>query len=164
MILKNYKQFLEKILKNIAKLGIDVSSLEMDHIGYQASSDKDYDNLKPQFDEIGKMVSKTLVGGRKVGIFKLNTPLKFQNYIISAIELVAPKDGQVCPSSLEHVEFVLNEKFETFLSKYHIVNWDISAINQKDFPMIKLKLTNYTQVKFHKMNVLKIVEKQKLFG
>ena len=162
MCIDNYQQFLEQIIKAIMECGINVSNLEMDHIGYQASSNEDYDDLIPQFGEIGEMVSETVVGRRRVGIFKLIPQLKFKGYIISAIELIAPKDGQVCPSALEHVEFVINEEIGTFMQKYPAVNWDASAINQKDFPMIKLRLTEHAQVKFHKTNVLEIVEKRGL--
>jgi len=160
MVIDNYQNFLEQIIKAITGYGINVSNLEMDHIGYQASSNEDYNNLVPQFTEIGEMVSEEIVRGRRVGIFKLNPQLKFEGYAISAIELIAPKDGQNCPSALEHVEFVIDEEFETFMQKYPVVDWDTSSINQKRFPMIKLKLAEHIQVKFHKTNVLEIIEKK----
>lgn len=121
----------------------------MDHIGYQASSNDDYDKLRGEFDGLGERVSEEVVGGRRVGIYKLNNPLHYQQYTNTAIELVAPKEGQQCPSALEHVEFVLKEPFESFMRCYPKISWDISAINQPGFPMIKLRLTRDTQVKFH---------------
>lgn len=157
-IIDNYQNFLEQTISLIEGKGISISDLEMDHIGYQASSNEDYDNLVPEFNELGEMVSEVIVGGRRVGVFKLNSCLKYKHYSISAIELIAPKDGQECPSALEHVEFVIKEEFTTFMQKYPKINWDTSAIDQKDFPMIKLRLTEYTQVKFHKKNILDIVK------
>lgn len=157
MILENYENFIIKILDKLNKMGIDVSGLNMDHIGYQASSDEDYDKLKVEFDAIGEKVSEAVVGGRRVGIYKLNEPLHFRQYVNTAIELIAPKVGQICPSALEHVEFVI-DGFENFMKKYPDIQWDTSAISQPDFPMIKLKLDKDLQVKFHLTPVLEIVK------
>jgi predicted metalloenzyme YecM len=158
MILDHYIIFIEEVLKKIHEFEIDVFSLEMDHIGYQASSDEDYDRLREEFDKLGERVSEEIVGGRRVGIYKLNNPLQYQQYTIPAIELVAPKEKQICPSALEHVEFVIQESFESFIKRYSNISWDVSAINQKDFPMVKLKLDTYIQVKFHLLPVLEILK------
>lgn len=158
MILDNYESFIKEILQKLNEQGVDVSQLDMDHLGYQASSNENYDKLSVEFDKFGKRVSEEIVGGRRVGIYKLNNPLHFQQYTNTAIELVAPKEGQICPSALEHVEFVLKESFDSFMKKYPNITWDISALNQLDFPMIKLKLNKNTQVKFHLKPVLEIIE------
>ncbi len=161
MVLDNYANFIENILNKLDGLGIEVSDLDMDHIGYQASSNDDYDKLRAEFDSLGERVSEEIVGGRRVGIYKLFRPLRFQHFISLAIELVAPKDGQVCPSALEHVEFVLKEPFMSFMKKYPNIPWDTSAINQPDFPMIKLKIDKNTQVKLHLTPVLDIIASKK---
>lgn len=158
MVLDNYIPFVEEILKGINNFGLDVSDLNMDHIGYQSSSNEDYDNLKAEFDKIGGLVSEKIVGGRRVGIYKLKEPLRYKQYVSGAIELVAPKEGQLCHSGLEHVEFVIKEDFDAFMKKYPNLPWDTSKVNQPTFPMIKLKLGNTTQVKFHYKPVLEIVE------
>lgn len=160
MILDNYVSFIEGILKRIEELGIDVTNLNMDHIGYQASSNEDYDNLKEEFDKIGEYVSEKIVGGRRVGIYKLYKPLHFKQYTPVAIEFYAPKIDQKCLSGLEHLEFILKEDFDSFMKKYPNVPWDTSAVNQKDFPQIKLKLSDTTQVKFHYTQVLDIVKEE----
>ena len=158
MILDHYTIFIEEVLEKLHEFKIDVSSFEMDHIGYQASSNEDYDRLREEFDKLGNRISEEIVGGRRVGIYTLNNPLQYQQYIIPVIELIAPKEGQICPSALEHVEFVIQESFESFIKRYSNISWDVSAINQKDFPMVKLKLNTYIQVKFHVMPVLEILE------
>jgi len=159
MILENYELFIKNIFHKIQEFGIDVSDFEMDHIGYQTSSDEDYDRLKSECEAMGTMVSEAIVGGRRVGIYQLHTMLQYQQYRISAFELVAPKEGQICPSALEHVEFVLNEPFDSFMKKYPTISWDTIAIAQPDFPMIKLKLDKNLQVKFHLTPVLEIGKK-----
>jgi predicted metalloenzyme YecM len=164
MILDNYREFLDKLIGDIEAQGIDVSGLELDHFGYQCSSDEDYDKLKPEFEKLGKLVSENVVGGRRVGIYELNSPLEYNGRKIPAVELIAPKAGQVCPSALEHAEFVIKESFEEFMKRYSDVDWLDSEINQPTFPMLKLKLSDLTQVKFHYEPVLEIVGKEKKNG
>jgi predicted metalloenzyme YecM len=161
MILNGYEDFLDKLLQDIEVKGVDVSKYNLDHFGYQCSSDEDYDKLKPEFEKIAKLISENIVGGRRVGIFKFNSPLEYKNWHIQAIELVAPKEGQKCSSALEHAEFVIDTDFDTFVKKYPNLDWDLTAVSQPTFPMVKLKLSDYTQVKFHLQPVLKIVESEK---
>lgn len=157
MVLDKYESFVSGILDGVRSLGVDVSDLEMDHIAYQAESDDDYDSLKPEFARLGQLVSEELVNGRRVGIYELGSPLHFQQYINTAIELIAPKTGQNCPSALEHVEFVIKESFVSFMRRYQDIPWDTAAINQPRFPMIRLKLGDHIQVKFHLSPVLEII-------
>ena len=96
MISKDCTLFIEKLLQKLNKLDVDVSKLQMDHLGYQVSSDQEYDGLKEEFKKFGEMVSEKIVGGRRVGIYKFFKPLNFKQYVILAIELVAPKKGQIC--------------------------------------------------------------------
>jgi len=158
MILDNYQQFLDSLIEKIEAQGIDISKYELDHFGYQTSSDEDYDNLKPEFLKKAELLSEEIVGGRRVGIFKFYSPLPYRNSYISAVELVAPKTGQVCPSALEHAEFIIDEDFESFTRKYPNLPWDKSKVNQPMFPMVNLKLDEYVQVKFHYKHVLEIVK------
>ncbi len=157
MFLDNYREFLDKLFSDIDAKRIDTSDYYLDHFGYQCSSNEDYDKLKLELLEIAEMVSENIVGGRRVGILKFNTPLLYNGREIPAFELVAPKDGQVCPSTLEHAEFVIDTDFDSFIKKYPDLDWDLTAINQPTFPMVKLKLTERTQVKFHYKPVLEIL-------
>lgn len=158
MILDNYIEFLDKLIADIADQKIDVSSFELDHLGYQCSSDEDYDSLKIEVQKNAKLISENVVGGRRVGIFELNTSFEYKNWKIPAVEIIAPKNDQECLSALEHVEFVINTDFDSFIKKYPNLNWDLTAINQPVFPMVKLKLSKNTQVKFHLQPVLEIVK------
>jgi len=157
----NFTSFLDRFFEKLNKHGINISEYDLDHLGYQCSSDKDYDNLKTTFSELGEMFDENVVGGRRVGLFKMNSPIIYKDYSIPAIELIAPKTGQKCPSVLEHAEFVINEKFDTFMNKYPSINWDTSAVDQPMFPMVKLRLDEHMQVKFHYESVLDISKHKK---
>ena len=161
MILDNYQNFLDKLLKDVEGKGIDVSGYNLDHFGYQCSSDENYDKLKPELEQVARLISENIVGNRRVGIFKLNTSLDYKDKKIEAVEIVAPKEGQVCPSALEHAEFVIDTDFDSFVKKYPNLPWDTSKVNQPTFPMVTLKLSGDTQVKFHLQPVLEIVGENK---
>ncbi|NMB57168.1 VOC family protein [Candidatus Beckwithbacteria bacterium] len=154
MIIDNYQNFLDQIFQQIKKNKIDVSALQLDHLGYQASSDKDYDRLKPEFLEFAKLKKESLVGERRVGIFELNSSLFYQNYKICAIELIAPKKEQKCDSSFEHAEFVIKESFEDFIKKYPQIDWNIEAMKRDIYAKVQLKLPNGLGVKFHRASIL----------
>ena len=155
-----YKDFLDRFFENFQKTGIDVSDLVMDHVAYKTSSEEEYFGLKPQFLAIGTLAKESMVRDRRVGIFKLNTPWQYKEYTIPAVELIAPKEGEVITSGFEHAEFVLNESYESFMAKYPNLSWDTSVMNSDLFSMIKLKLSQDMQVKFHQMPILEIVEKE----
>ena len=158
MLIDGYKQFIKKAVSRLKELGIDISNMDLDHFGFQASSDKEYDRLLPKALKSGILLTEQIVNGRRVSIIKLNNPLKFKNYYIQAYELVAPKKNQICKSGLEHIEVVIDGTFYNFIGKYPELDWDISKMDQKNFPMITLKLWEGAQVKFHYKNVLEIAK------
>lgn len=157
----DYKSFLEQIFHKLDNLDVDVSNLYLDHIGYQSSSKEDYEICKRELLMAGKEMSEAVVGGRRVEIIKLNNPIEYNERVIPVIEVIEPKEGQVCPSALEHIEFVLDSSFEEFVHKYSKINWNTSKIDQPVFPMITLDLGDNIQVKFHLKPVLEIVEESK---
>ncbi len=159
--LANLHSFLDKLFAKLSEHGIDIAGYTMDHIGYQCSSDADYDKLKATFSCKGEFIDEIVVGGRRVGLFKLYEVIPYKDYKINAVELIAPKEGQICPSALEHVEFVIGEQFDTFMDRYPTVKWDISAINQPIFPMLKLPLGDDIQVKFHREHIFDIIARKK---
>lgn len=156
-ILNHYQTFLDKLFKKLDQLNFDYANLKIDHLGYQSSSTKDYDNLKPEFLKLGKLVDENIVGGRRVAIFQLKKPLSYKKQQIDIIELVEPKKDQVCPSALEHIESVPKKGFQYLMNKYPHLKWDTRAMDREMFPMLILKLGNHMQIKFPKYSVLKAV-------
>jgi predicted metalloenzyme YecM len=161
MDILNYKDFLDKLMNEIVSRGIDVSNLEMDHLGYRVSSLEEYEKLTPEFMKLGEKVHENDVRGRMVSIYKLNEPWVYMNYRISAVELIGPKEGEELVAGYEYAEFVLKEDFKSFMKKYSEVDWDITTMKVPDFPMIKLKLNDSMRAKFHMENVLAMVNKMK---
>lgn len=153
-LFKGFQEFVGNIYLELSKLGIDVLDLTFDHFGYQTSSSDDYELIKNKLLNDGQLVSENIVGGRRVGIFKLNSPLFYKEKSVDVVELVEPKIDQVCESKLDHVEFVINNSFDWYLDKYPKVNWDLSAKDRKEFSKLQLRLDGGEGVKFHMANIL----------
>jgi uncharacterized protein len=152
------EKFLNEILSRIQKAGVDVTVLELDHIAYKTSSLEEYEKIKPDFLKFGKMIKENMVRERKVGHIKLFKPIIYKQYVIPALEVIAPKTGEIIKPGWEHVEFVLKESYEQFMSKYPSLNWDTSVMTSDVFSMIKLILGEDMQVKFHMTPLLEMVE------
>lgn len=153
-------KFLDEFLARVEEVGVNIAGLQMDHIAYKTASIEEYETMKPLFLELGEQVHENMVRERKVGIFKLNSPWRYKGYEISAIELIAPKPGEIIKPGWEHAELVLKESYKEFMEKYPQLNFDTSVMNSDLFSMIKLKLGEDMQAKFHLMPILEIIKKE----
>ncbi|MCA9385623.1 VOC family protein [Candidatus Dojkabacteria bacterium] len=154
MLYLDYQKFLTSLLKNVSALNITISNLELDHIAYQTSSSIDYDKTKPKLLQIADEVHEAIVGGRRVGIFKLHSPIHFDGYVIPAIEIIEPKQGEKHTTGLQHAEFVIDESFESFIAKYPTIDWDTSSIHRDEYAHLKLHFKDGLTVKFHHQSIL----------
>jgi predicted metalloenzyme YecM len=152
--MRNINKALTDILNQIDKVDVNINNLELDHIGYQTNSRQDYDNLVLESGKYGKLKKEFEIDGRRVAIFEFIKPLEIKKYKIPAFEIIEPKEGQVCDSSLAHIEFVIDCNFEEFLNKNKGLDWDLSAMNRQQFPKISIKFSNGKSVKFHEKSIL----------
>ena len=159
MIFENYELFLNKTYSGLQEIGLDVTGLVLDHVGYQTSSAQDYETKKEELLRIAVLRSENLLGGRRVGICQLNEPLTYKEQVINAVELVEPKEGQVCESRLDHTEFITPITFDEMMTKYPNVNWDTSAKARPEFAKLQLRLANGLGVKFHRAHIFDEIPK-----
>lgn len=153
----DYIAFLDSFFDQIAKAGIDISELPLDHIAYQASSSEDYKKLLSDFSNLGKLVSEEIIGERRVAVFKLKEPIKYKNYSIPALELIEPKAGQHCESALQHAEFIVSDPFQIYIEKYPSIKWDTSSMHRDEFSHLKLNFDNGLTLKFLLKPILELV-------
>jgi len=158
--MKNIRRFLDSFFEQINEVGIDISTYDLDHIAYQASSSDDYNKHKIEFSKIGKEVSEKIIGNRRVAIFKLNNPIKYKKYLIPVLELIEQKENQECNSQFQHAEFIVDMPFENYISKYPRINWDKSSMNRSEFSHLKLNFKNGLTLKFLKQPILEILQKK----
>ena len=154
MRIDDYSNFLDSWFFEIKKLGIDVIDFPLDHLGYSVSSGEEYDKIKSEFLAMGKLFREAMVSGRRVSIFELFKPLKYEDYLISAVELIEPKTGESRKSGYEHAEFTIDFPFEDLVKKYPSLPWDINNVNRSDFPRLKIVLGNGTELKFNRLPIL----------
>lgn len=103
--------FLDEIFLFINELGIDVSDLGIDHIALRYKNSADVDKLSNELKNESTVLSRAIVNGRKIYIFKLNKPLEYKGYRIPCVELPYPTIDHNYPrDGWEHVEFVLPTK------------------------------------------------------
>lgn len=153
----NFTAFLDSFFAQIQKSDLDISGLALDHLAYQASSAADYERLLPEFASLGEQVSEEIIGDRRVAVFKLTNPIMYQGYSIPALELIEPKQGQQCDSTLQHAEFVVHEPFENYLARYPQIAWDTSSMHRDEFSHLKLNFDNGLTLKFLQMPILELV-------
>lgn len=75
------KKFLDSSFSEIEKIDIDLdkSGAELDHIAWQCATSQEYDNYEADFEKLGELVREPIIGGRRVGVFKLFKPLVYDN-------------------------------------------------------------------------------------
>lgn len=161
MILSNYKEFVDEVLAKMEALGIDTSELEVDHLGYQASSMEDYETKKQELSEIAEIRHDVQVGEVRVAILEFKESIPYKSQTISAVEIVSPKEGKTPESSWEHIEIVPPVSLEDFMKKYPDIDWGTSALDRDIFPMLTLQLDETTRVKFPRRPVLVEVKRIK---
>jgi len=161
MTFSNYKEFIDQIIHKLELLGISTSELKIDHIGYQASSEKDFDEKTAELSLRGEIIHDVNVGKKRVAIFKLSKPLDYKGQKISAVEIVSSPTKKEVDSDWEHVELIPDVSLEEFMKKYPDITWDASVMDRDIFPMLVLKLDNKTRAKFPRRSVLEEVARLK---
>lgn len=159
-ILENRNAFIDRLYSKLEAFNIDTSSLEIDHLGYQTSSSQDYDQVVSTLADTATRLSESVVGGRRVGIYKLSEPLTYKDQSFSIFEIVEPKSDQIVDSGWEHIEFIVPSTIESFVNVYPEVDWDKSVIDREEFPMLILHLGDGLRAKFPRLGVEKELARQ----
>jgi hypothetical protein len=156
-IIGDYKKFLEKVFANLDGAGVDVSSFPCDHIGFRASSEENYEEMKQKLKTLGKIIGEVTVSGRSVMVMKLEKPIIYKGYNIPCIEVLAPKEGFDYGVGLEHAEFVIDTSLENFMKKYPQLKFITKSLDRESNPEIGL-MFGTTNVKFHNQPVEEVVK------
>lgn len=156
----DYRSFLDSFFLQIQSSGLDIAGLPLDHIAYQASSTRNYEQKLEKFTPLGDLVSQEIIGGRRVAVFRLTQPLEYKDYQIRALELIEPKEGQICESAFQHAEFVTSKPFEDYLKNYPDIDWDTSSMNRDEFAHLKINFPNGLTLKFLQRPILEMFEEK----
>jgi predicted metalloenzyme YecM len=159
--MKDYKIFLDTIFENIKTAGLDVKGLKLDHVAYYTATKEEYDQIKPEFEKLGRFDHEAIIGNRRVGVIKLNHPFVYDSYKIEAAELIEPKEGEEHSSGWEHAEFVTDEEYEDILKRYPNVKWETSSMDRPIYSHVTAILDKDLKVKFHHNSILECIKLEK---
>jgi len=156
-ILGSPDTFLDDLLDQVTAQGIGVNGLYMDHICYRVATIEEYDKLRNSLLDIGKLLSNKSIGGRPISVIELTDAYRYNDRIISIIELPSPKKDSPYLSGYEHVEFVIKESLESFIERYPQIEFDQKGMKKDLNRDIRLSL-NRCAVKFHEQSLKEVIE------
>jgi uncharacterized protein len=163
-IIGDYDAFLKQLLHEVKDAGFDFSDfVQMDHMCYRVPTTEKYQTKKQELLAVGKLLGETQVNGRPISTFRLNIPVRYDQWRIDAIELPAPKEGVVTGEGLEHVEFVLFDSLDDFLKKHRDKEFKMDAATRGINPEVAFKLPSYT-AKFHLLSLPVVVYLEQKLG
>ena len=155
-IIGDYKKFLEKIFINLKKSGIDQKDiLELDHVAFRTETIERYEYVKKELQAFVLASSEKIFNGRLILILKLMEPLKYKEFVINCIELMAPKENNQHKEGLEHAEFVVGINLDDFLEKYKNISFNLSAYGREDNRELIIDFDDCA-IKFHEQSLLKV--------
>lgn len=163
-VIGDWEAFIQTILDKTVKAGFDLDDFfQMDHLCYRTVSLGNYAEKKDQLGSIGELLGETMVNGRPISTFRLNSPLIYDNWRIDAVELPAPKAGKDFEEGLEHVEYVLYDDMKTFMAKHSDKDFDKRAVDRGINPELGFEFDKYA-IKFHLLNLPTVVYLENKLG
>lgn len=153
--------YLENLFSKIENLGLDVSECFLDHICYRVETEAEYQTKKIELLDHGVLLIESMVGGRMISTFKLNSPIHFNGRKIDVLELPAPKAGSSYKSGLEHVEFVTKEPLKEMIARYPKLQFEILGIDKKINADITLRFEGQC-IRFHNQTLEDVIALEKL--
>ncbi|MCE9585745.1 VOC family protein [Candidatus Uhrbacteria bacterium] len=157
-MLNGLDTFVPRLLDLTEKAGIDVSGYLMDHVCYRVADMDRYDGLAHAWRLFAEKTHTSLVNGRPITVFVLQKSLTIAGRIIRVIELPAPKQGSSYLEGWEHAEFVIDEPFSHFMSRYDEHDFDTKSLGKDLNPELGYKLPEGLQIKFHQMPLEHVIE------
>lgn len=158
-VIGDYNIFLDKIFLNLENAGFDLSDFEeIDHLGYRVETIEQYEEVKKELFDFSQEKSEVVFNGRLISVLKLKEPLKFKNFMIECIELLAPKETNKYRQGLEHAEFVTKSKLGEFFEKYKNMEFNLSAYGREINPELIVDFEDCA-VKFHEESLWDVRKK-----
>ncbi len=147
-LLDNPTPFLDHIFQYLSIKKVNVANYKLDHICYRVETEERYEQLKKELSNLGKLLTESKIGGRAITSIKLDQPIIYKNRKIEVIELPAPKKGSFYKEGFEHVEFVIDVPFDSFMATHVHLDFITKDLKKSVNQGVTLKETDFS-VKFH---------------
>ena len=135
----------------------------MDHICYRVASKKRYEELKATLLQEYELLAESMIKGRPICTFKMSQGFEYYDRLVDVLELPSPKEGKPYEEGYEHVEFVLDEDFTSFMNRYPHITFDQSGMGKPLNADIRVQLGKFA-VKFHLQSLERVIEIEKKMG
>lgn len=155
--------FLDELITEVTQLCGLLDHLLLDHICYRVETLPEYEGIKRARSQDAKLLGESIVGGRPIATYQLNTPFVYQGRVIDVVEIPSPKPGSPYPTGYEHVEFVTDRPLPEFLDYLLAQNPALSdslstgGLAKTTNPDIRLSLPNGHSVKFHEQSLAQVI-------
>ncbi len=155
-VLGDWEGFLDKIFSNLEKTGFKLSEFkELDHIAYRTESLEGYEMIKGKMVDLSKKYSDKNFGGRPIMVCFLKEPLRYGNFSIEGIEILAPKENNKHKEGLEHAEFVTKNSLADVMNNHKETLFNLDAYNREENPELIMKFEDCA-VKLHAQSLLEV--------
>lgn len=109
--------FSQKIIGLARRLGLELGSLSADHISVRCHQNTTAERWQNGLLQCGTCFSDSMIKGRPVKLFRLNTPLQLAPWSFSVIELPWPGEKRYPHEGWEHIEIVLSGEPDTLAAR-----------------------------------------------
>ena len=106
-LLADFQDFEQKIQAFAAKIHLDLSQYEIDHLSLRVNSDQKAHDWLALLLNYGSVLSDNQVNGRVIYLIALAEPLYLAGRPIDIVELPFPKDKAYPKETWEHIEVVV---------------------------------------------------------
>lgn len=154
------EKFIEFLYSEMSLNGIEAKSYMCDHVCFRVKSLEEYQFYAKSLNGFGVLLTESLVNGRYISTFLLDTPFVTKYHSVSLLELPAPKQETQYATGFEHAEFVIDESFEFFKSRFPNLDF-IESGNKNLNPELCLKIDGESQIKFHHLSLDRVIEIEK---
>ena len=111
--------FVVELADRLADLGIDVRSFPVGHVAVRTKSLDEYLVVRAQIEPHCVANVENLWSGRPISKLLLRSPaVAGKHHVVPLIELIPPPHGPGYRLGLEHVGFVVGDRFASFLDRY----------------------------------------------
>jgi molecular chaperone GrpE len=115
----------------VAKKNLDMEKIQFDHVCYQTTSAKDYENTLKRIKDELKVICEIPHAGRRITVAELKNPFEVEGVTINRVEVSEPKPKRtVTKRNFDHLAFVVNDGFSQFLEELKIKEIKITEIKQ----------------------------------
>lgn len=139
------------------QIGIDITGMPMSHLLYRTTTLPEYYYLRDELKKYCSEFVETQFNDRAVSIIILNEPLLLEDgFVVSMIELPAPRPAHMYPGGLESIGVTLGKELPLFIQKHKQVLTGIKDHGQHCQPAF-ITFDNDKTAKFYDISLRDIV-------